>query len=381
MSPASPISPQPSPAGAVKLEPGSSNGAADKDTLETTLVTNRRRRHSDSITPETLAPHRSNNDETGSNKRSRRMSGEPEPPIGANDGRFGLSLTSLTSNFKWLSHLWKNKTGQQDKMTTTPVLHSWPLNNNNRVQEQQQQSAAKTAQLKITEFFSTQVKHHWTYSKHKELKERLPAETRVSIVSVAHVDNSLGANLQRGASPLDRISQEKKTSATPQQIRFPVDKTNNKNDAALPACPDQVQCLWKNCTASLVSGQSLLDHIQSAHVSTQASSSKSATPSSSNASSPIPESAPATATTEQYSCEWEGCKVQSRKSSSRTWLERHVLLHVGNKPFRCIVDSCEQRFGSQVRQKKKKPGKRLSSSIFDSLVYSGGSWTTRECSF
>jgi hypothetical protein len=52
---------------------------------------------------------------------------------------------------------------------------------------------------------------------------------------------------------------------------------------------------------------------------------------------------------ENYVCLWVGCKVYARTSCSRSWLERHVLSHGGNKPFRCIVDGCGQRFSSQVR--------------------------------
>ena len=51
---------------------------------------------------------------------------------------------------------------------------------------------------------------------------------------------------------------------------------------------------------------------------------------------------------ENYVCLWVGCKVYARTSCSRSWLERHVLSHGGNKPFRCIVDGCGQRFSSQV---------------------------------
>lgn len=51
---------------------------------------------------------------------------------------------------------------------------------------------------------------------------------------------------------------------------------------------------------------------------------------------------------ETFVCRWIGCKVFDRASCSRSWLERHVLSHGGNKPFRCIVDGCGQRFSSQV---------------------------------
>ena len=50
----------------------------------------------------------------------------------------------------------------------------------------------------------------------------------------------------------------------------------------------------------------------------------------------------------QYKCLWEGCKVYGKGSSSKLWLEKHVMSHGGNKPFQCIVDGCKHRFGTQV---------------------------------
>ena len=54
----------------------------------------------------------------------------------------------------------------------------------------------------------------------------------------------------------------------------------------------------------------------------------------------------------QYKCLWEGCKVYGKGSSSKLWLEKHVMSHGGNKPFQCIVDGCKHRFGTQVRISK-----------------------------
>lgn len=51
----------------------------------------------------------------------------------------------------------------------------------------------------------------------------------------------------------------------------------------------------------------------------------------------------------QFVCLWRGCKVFGKPSSSRQWIERHVLeQHSGPKPFKCIVDSCGQRFKTQI---------------------------------
>jgi hypothetical protein len=51
---------------------------------------------------------------------------------------------------------------------------------------------------------------------------------------------------------------------------------------------------------------------------------------------------------ETFVCLWSDCKVFNKPSCSRSWLERHVLSHGGNKPLQCIVQKCRQRFSSQV---------------------------------
>jgi len=48
-----------------------------------------------------------------------------------------------------------------------------------------------------------------------------------------------------------------------------------------------------------------------------------------------------------YVCLWEGCKVYGIRSQKRGWLDRHVLQHSGDKPFKCIVENCGHRFKSQ----------------------------------
>lgn len=53
-----------------------------------------------------------------------------------------------------------------------------------------------------------------------------------------------------------------------------------------------------------------------------------------------------------FSCLWVGCKVYNKESCSRRWLERHVLSHGGSKQFKCIVEGCGLRFGSQLALQK-----------------------------
>lgn len=110
--------------------------------------------------------------------------------------------------------------------------------------------------------------------------------------------------------------------SAPKTIRFPVNSCRNDRDNKHIA-REIVSCRWDACTGHFESASGLLDHLQTAHVLTQVSG-------------------------EKFVCLWVGCKVFDQKSCSRSWLERHVLSHAGNKPYRCIVDGCGQGFSSQA---------------------------------
>ncbi|XP_014254968.1 zinc finger protein jing homolog [Cimex lectularius] len=109
-------------------------------------------------------------------------------------------------------------------------------------------------------------------------------------------------------------SKEKKEERT---IRFPL-----KNGWRGHYVSDVI-CRWTDCDAKFNTTSALLEHLQITHVNSQTLG-------------------------EYFVCQWIDCKVFERKSCSRTWLERHVLSHGGNKPYRCIVDGCGQRFSSQT---------------------------------
>ena len=100
----------------------------------------------------------------------------------------------------------------------------------------------------------------------------------------------------------------------PKTIRFPANggKGNKRLDGV---------CYWHKCNKKHDSNSKLLDHMQHLHVNTQVG---------------------------PFSCLWVGCKVYQKESCSRRWLERHVLSHGGSKQFKCIVEGCGLRFGSQV---------------------------------
>lgn len=79
-------------------------------------------------------------------------------------------------------------------------------------------------------------------------------------------------------------------------------------------------CNWEKCSKQFDSNSDLLDHLQD-HINSQQG---------------------------PFVCSWRDCKVNGREGS-RGWLERHIISHVGStKPFKCIVERCGMRFGSQV---------------------------------
>ncbi|XP_013411983.1 zinc finger protein AEBP2 isoform X1 [Lingula anatina] len=81
-------------------------------------------------------------------------------------------------------------------------------------------------------------------------------------------------------------------------------------------------CKWKECRQTL-EGRFLMEHIREKHVESQRNK-------------------------DGFVCLWEGCKVFNKPSCSYNWLERHILHHSGDKPFKCIVDGCGMRFTSQT---------------------------------
>lgn len=94
-----------------------------------------------------------------------------------------------------------------------------------------------------------------------------------------------------------------------------VASTEQKSEA------ESVTCRWSECSEQMDSGL-LMQHLCEGHVHPQAQG-------------------------KSYVCKWEGCKVYNKPSCNKSWLERHILSHSGDKPFCCIVDGCGMRFVSQ----------------------------------
>ncbi|XP_033888839.2 zinc finger protein AEBP2-like isoform X1 [Acipenser ruthenus] len=80
-------------------------------------------------------------------------------------------------------------------------------------------------------------------------------------------------------------------------------------------------CCWDQCQTCFNSSPDLAEHIRSFHVDGQRGG--------------------------VFVCLWKGCKVYNTPSTSQSWLQRHMLTHSGDKPFKCVVGGCNASFASQ----------------------------------
>lgn len=96
-----------------------------------------------------------------------------------------------------------------------------------------------------------------------------------------------------------------------------------------------VECKWDKCGCE-IAGDMLLEHIRIKHVATQLPFSDDNEVDANNAEE------------QSFVCLWDGCKVYNRPSCLLTWLERHIVSHLGDKPYCCIVAGCGARFASQA---------------------------------
>uniref|UniRef100_A0A8C6V8Y4 AE binding protein 2 n=1 Tax=Neogobius melanostomus TaxID=47308 RepID=A0A8C6V8Y4_9GOBI len=88
-----------------------------------------------------------------------------------------------------------------------------------------------------------------------------------------------------------------------------------------PAAPLSYTCCWDLCQILCPSSPDLAEHLRERHVDAQ--------------------------TGGVFVCLWKGCKVYNTPSTSQSWLQRHMLSHSGDKPFKCLVGGCTATFSSQ----------------------------------
>ena len=111
--------------------------------------------------------------------------------------------------------------------------------------------------------------------------------------------------------------------------------TSSSSSSSLTS--ELVPCKWRGCNSEFESPGELLDHLKAEHASNPHVTDNENEEEESDTSDSV-----------IYKCLWKGCKVFGKSSSSKSWLEKHVMLHGGNKPFQCIVFNCKMRFGTQA---------------------------------
>ncbi|KAL8579560.1 hypothetical protein ACOMHN_025513 [Nucella lapillus] len=98
--------------------------------------------------------------------------------------------------------------------------------------------------------------------------------------------------------------------------------SSSRANSSPPAEEADLVCQWEAC-GNVVNPGELLEHLREEHVDPQKEGG------------------------EKFVCQWAGCKVAGKASCSMSWLERHIIIHGGLKPFRCILPHCGARFPSQ----------------------------------
>lgn len=154
---------------------------------------------------------------------------------------------------------------------------------------------------------------------HSEQKD----QTTIFSSEVSHED--LKTSGQLSSHPSHPLNQESLKPNRNDESCFEVPSSVIRFPLTRPSL-DTTLCKWKACEAALESTGKLIDHLKNVHADSQNIEGQDEF---------------------QYKCLWMGCKVHGKGSSSRTWLEKHILSHGGNKPFQCIVDGCKKRFSTQ----------------------------------
>ncbi|XP_063732194.1 zinc finger protein aebp2-like isoform X2 [Eleginops maclovinus] len=129
--------------------------------------------------------------------------------------------------------------------------------------------------------------------------------------------------------PLSRIDSEDSISSTLMEMESTVSSgrstpamMNGQSNASSSGVKTVAYpCCWDLCPQCFNSSPDLAEHIRGIHVDGQRGG--------------------------VFVCLWKGCKVYNTPSTSQSWLQRHMLTHSGDKPFKCVVGGCNTSFASQ----------------------------------
>ncbi|KAM7396926.1 hypothetical protein PAMP_019929 [Pampus punctatissimus] len=129
--------------------------------------------------------------------------------------------------------------------------------------------------------------------------------------------------------PLSRMDSEDSISSTLMEMESTVSSgrstpamMNGQSSASSSGTKTVAySCCWDLCPQCFNSSPDLAEHIRGIHVDGQRGG--------------------------VFVCLWKGCKVYNTPSTSQSWLQRHMLTHSGDKPFKCVVGGCNASFASQ----------------------------------
>ncbi|XP_068133469.1 zinc finger protein AEBP2 isoform X2 [Hyperolius riggenbachi] len=151
------------------------------------------------------------------------------------------------------------------------------------------------------------------------------ASTAPSIITDTTVTTGGGEE----AEPLSRMDSEDSISSTLMDVDSTISSGRSTpammNGLGLSSSSSSkiisYNCCWDQCHTCFSSSPDLAEHIRSIHVDGQRGG--------------------------VFVCFWKGCKVYNTPSTSQSWLQRHMLTHSGDKPFKCVVGGCNASFASQ----------------------------------
>ncbi|KAG8012753.1 Zinc finger protein AEBP2 [Nibea albiflora] len=129
--------------------------------------------------------------------------------------------------------------------------------------------------------------------------------------------------------PLSRMDSEDSISSTLMEMESTVSSgrstpamMNGQSSASSSGAKTVAySCCWDLCPQCFNNSPDLAEHIRGIHVDGQRGG--------------------------VFVCLWKGCKVYNTPSTSQSWLQRHMLTHSGDKPFKCVVGGCTASFASQ----------------------------------
>jgi len=162
--------------------------------------------------------------------------------------------------------------------------------------------------------------------------EKASVESEGCDNNVSYTNSRLPQDKRQHESPHHFIDRSQ-PSANRKQCKYAVTVGSSSTlSSAGVVCSALVQCKWNKCGCEIASDM-LLEHIRIKHVATQLQFS---------------DDNEVNAEEQSFVCLWNGCKVYNRPSCLLTWLERHIVTHLGDKPYCCIVAGCGARFASQA---------------------------------